>query len=127
MKPDGLTWPLAISAWVHVTLLGIPLVAPKPDLQTLQTPALEVILLNARLPNTPRTPPERALALSSTHSLGGGDAERGRARAPRLQTLGSDQARVDVMQDQLGQLQLQQQALLGQLRQQAAQIGRAHV
>jgi protein TonB len=123
MKPDGLTWPLAVSALAHLTLLGIPLVAPRPDLQVMKTPALEVVLLNARRPTTQLTPPERALALSSTHSSGGGDAERGRARAPRLQTASPDQARVDVMQDQLGQLQLQQQALLGQLRQQAARTG----
>lgn len=120
MKPDGLTWPLALSGLAHLTLLGIPLVAPRPQVQVLQTPPLEVILLNARRPEQHRTPPERAQALSSMHSSGGGDAERARARAPRVQTQPAEQARMDVMHDQLGQMQLQQQALLGQLKQQAA-------
>ena len=120
MKLEGLTWPLLLSAWVHVTLICLPWVNPRATPQALQSPALEVILLNARKPNSPALAPDRAQALAQTSAAGGGDGERSRARSPRAQSSRTAQAQLDAMQAPLGQLQAQQQALLAQVRKEAA-------
>ena len=64
MKLEGLTWPLLLSALVHVTLICLPWVNPRATPQALQSPALEVILLNARKPSSPALAPDRTQALA---------------------------------------------------------------
>lgn len=121
MRLDRWTAAWLLSLGAHALMLCIPLSAHSPTLRTATPPPLEIILLNARRPKTSDTPAQpQALAQSSW--AGGGDAERGRARSPRPQAaLDADLRHNQAMAEPLGQLQQQQQLLLGQIRRQMTQ------
>ena len=121
MIKDGLTWPLVASVATHAALLSLPLAAPVVRDQALLAPALEVILLNAKKTSS-HLHPAQPTALAQSSWSGGGDADRGRARSPRAQTSQPAQAALaQRMQDTLGRLEQEQQALLQLARQKAEQ------
>jgi protein TonB len=122
MKIEGLTWPLVASVAVHLAALFVPLGAHWVPLKSVQAPALEVVLLNARKPTSLKEKSTPAQALAQASWAGGGDAERGRATSMSNQsTANTPPSPSQAMQEQLGRLAQEQQALLGQLKRQAAQ------
>ena len=122
MKAEGLAWPLLVSVMLHLATLSIPVAATWVTIQSVQAPALEVVLLNAK--KSAKTPekPIKAQALAQATWVGGGDAERGRATSmSHPSTQPAPPAPSNAMQEQLGRLAQEQQALLGQLKRQSAQ------
>ena len=119
MRADPLIAALGLSLGLHLALMMVPLAQPATPIQTVITPPLEVILLNAR--RSGQAPEPKPQALAQTHWAGGGDVERGRSRSPRAQSnLPSSPSRGDAISEQLSQLEQQQQALLHQIRQKSA-------
>lgn len=125
MRFDRWTAAWLLSLGAHALVLCIPLSGPGSPTQVAAAPALEIILLNARRPKSADAA-FQAQALAQTDSAGGGEAERGRARTPRPQHLQAQaDATVHAMTEQLGQLERQQQLMLGQIRRQMAQASEA--
>lgn len=73
-----LSFALAVSLLVHVTLLAIRFVPPEAFRFTPTDPGLEVILVNAKHERAPLKPN----ALAQANLDGGGNAEEGRAKSP---------------------------------------------
>jgi protein TonB len=122
MKAEGLTWPLVLSVMVHLAALAIPLTATWVTLKSVQAPALEVVLLNARKPAKSNEKNATAQALAQATWAGGGDADRGRATSMSNQsTHNAPPSPSKALQEQLGRLAQEQQALLGQLKKQSTQ------
>ncbi len=125
MRLDRWTAAWLLSLGAHALLLCIPLGIPSSVTTTVATPALEIILLNARRPkNTDK--PSAAQALAQSDSAGGGDAQRGRARSPRPQQMqtGAETA-VQAMREPLGQLERQQELMLSQIKRQMSKASEA--
>lgn len=122
MKAEGLTLPLVLSVIVHLAALAIPVTATWVAVRSVQAPALEVVLLNARRPAKSDDKHAQAKALAQATWAGGGEAERGRATSMLNQTTQhAAPSPSKAMQEQLGHLTQEQQALLGQLKRQSAQ------
>lgn len=110
---------LAISVALHAVVLTVRFVAPQQFNRVFQDTPLEVILVNARSDEAPDAPQ----AIAQAHLAGGGDAARGRATSPLPPSMHTQLG--DALQDQeqrIENLQLQQQRLLTQLRQQLANL-----
>jgi protein TonB len=115
--PHTLQWALALSVLVHVVLLTVRFVDPERFNRAFQDTPLEVILVNARS----QQKPEKARAIAQASLAGGGQASDGRATSPLP---ASPQARTgEALQDEarrIEALQVQQNQLLAQVRQQLA-------
>lgn len=110
---------LAISVTLHAVVLTTRFAAPEQFNRVFQDTPLEVILINARSDEAPDAPQ----AIAQANLAGGGDAERGRATSPLPPSMHTQLG--DALQDQeqrIEHLQLQQQRLLTQLRQQLANL-----
>lgn len=110
---------LAISVTLHAVVLTTRFAAPEQFNRVFQDTPLEVILINARSDEAPDAPQ----AIAQANLAGGGDAERGRATSPLPPSMHTQLS--DALQDQeqrIEHLQLQQQRLLTQLRQQLANL-----
>lgn len=110
---------LAISVALHALLLTLRFAAPEQFNRVFQDTPLEVILVNARSDEAP----DALQAIAQAHLAGGGDAAQGRATSPLPPSMHTQLG--DALQDQeqrIENLQLQQQRLLTQLRQQLANL-----
>ena len=108
---------LIASVAVHGALLAVRIVAPDSFSRVFQDTPLEVILVNARSPEPPKT----AQAIAQANLAGGGEAAAGRATSP-LPPMAA-QAPGDASEDsrqRIEKLQETQQQLLAQIRRELA-------
>ncbi|MDI9331646.1 MAG: TonB family protein [Alphaproteobacteria bacterium] len=112
---------LALSMGLHLCVLTLPYDAPMQRLRETPAQALEIILVNARRPTKQAEPNPQAQALAQATWMGGGDAERGRARSnrPQSESRSTPTEAIQTMADQLKRLEQQQQAMLSQIKRQA--------
>ncbi len=112
---------LLVSAALHALLLTIRFVEPEAFERVFQDAPLEVILVNAKTDEVP----DKAQAIAQTSMAGGGDLEMGRATSPvplSVLTDTGDFLEEEKAQQQLQSLELKQQLLLSQVRQQLAAL-----
>lgn len=112
---------LLVSAALHALLLTIRFVEPEAFERVFQDAPLEVILVNAKTDEVP----DKAQAIAQTSMAGGGDLEMGRATSPvplSVLTDTGDFFEEEKAQQQLQSLELKQQLLLSQVRQQLAAL-----
>jgi periplasmic protein TonB len=108
---------LIVSFGLHAALLGVRMAAPEQFNRVFQDTPLEVILVNARSPESP----EKAQAIAQAALLGGGDAAQDRATTPlppsALTEVGDS---AEVSHKRVEQLQETQQQLLARLHRELA-------
>ena len=109
-----LTGALALSALVHLILLGIHFVAPANFRLRPSDPGLEVILVNAKHAQAP----QKADAIAQANLDGGGNADDGRAKSPLPDMHKIEEGdSIKAVQRQVAELEAQQQKVLAQLNQ----------
>jgi len=114
-----LTGALALSALVHLILLGIHFAAPASFRLRPSDPGLEVILVNAKHAQAP----QKADAIAQANLDGGGNADDGRAKSPLPDMHKVEEGdSIKAVQRQVAELEAQQQKVLSQLNQSTTAI-----
>jgi periplasmic protein TonB len=114
-----LTGALALSALVHLILLGIHFAAPASFRLRPSDPGLEVILVNAKHAQAP----QKADAIAQANLDGGGNADDGRAKSPLPDMHKVEEGdSVKAVRRQVAELEAQQQKVLSQLNQSTTAI-----
>jgi protein TonB len=120
-RPSPLSLALLVSLALHGALLTVRLVAPERFNRAFDEAPLEVVLVNARTPETPDDAPDKAQAIAQARLAGGGDAARGRATSPlppsELEAVGEAESEAERKAERLQELQ---QQLLTQVRREIA-------
>ncbi|MBB3213785.1 protein TonB [Herbaspirillum sp. Sphag1AN] len=114
-----LTGALALSALVHLILLGIHFAAPASFRLRPSDPGLEVILVNAKHAQAP----QKADAIAQANLDGGGNADDGRAKSPLPDMHKVEEGdSIKAVRRQVAELEAQQQKVLSQLNQSTTAI-----
>lgn len=114
-----LTGALALSALVHLILLGIHFAAPASFHLRPSDPGLEVILVNAKHAQAP----QKADAIAQANLDGGGNADDGRAKSPLPDMHKVEEGdSIKAVRRQVAELEAQQQKVLSQLNQSTTAI-----
>ncbi len=111
---------LFASIAVHAVLLTVRFVDPESFNRVFEDAPLEVILVNSKTNETP----EKAKAIAQTSMAGGGDTEEGRASSPMPLSMLNDSGNhlEEESAQHIQSLELQQQMLLTQIKNQLAAL-----